>query len=281
MKKITAIALALLMLCSAFALVSCGKKEKSDLTNIDDYVAPNYEKDIGTGVITYADGTGETAMIVNYVPKVHEPHAVVIPEKVGQNDDRIVTAISDEAFKACTSMNSVTIPETVVTIGKAAFYGCDNLTEVNLPASVKTIGELAFANCSTLEKVTFADNSALVEIGKNAFDTCISLETVKLPAKLTTIGAGAFRNCEALSRVDIPESVKEIGSQAYVGCKSLDYVGCITLTANIENLGGFDPEAEDQAVVVVFDTNKKNIKAPEGSYAAAFVAAMRSTSTEE
>lgn len=273
MKKIIALSLALLMIMSIMSLTSCNSKEESDLTNIDDYVAPSYNVDIGTGIITFADGTGETAVITGYTPTRHEAHVVIIPEKVGQ--DRIVTAIGDEAFKACTAMGEVVIPETVTSIGKAAFYSCDNLRKITIPASVKFIGELAFANCDGIFKVDFAEGSALLEIGKNAFDGCVALETITLPEKLTTIGSGAFRNCAKLQKVEIPESVKEIGVQAYVGCASLNYDGCIVLTDKIENLGGFDPNAKDPATVIVFDTNKAFIKAPEGSYAAAFVNAMR------
>ena len=275
MKKLMAVTLAILMLVSTFALVSCGNKDEEDLTNIDDYVAPSYTKDIGTGVITYADGTGDTAIITNYEPKIYTPHDIVIPEKVGNGDDKVVTGIGDEAFKACASMKSVTLPATITSIGKAAFYQCDSLVEINIPAAVKTIGELAFANCDALTYVNFTADSSLYEIGKNAFDGCVSIEKFLLPAKLTTIGEGAFRNCTKLARVDVPESVKTIGAQAYVGCASLDYVGCIVLTDKIENIGGFDPKAKDEALVVVFDTDKKNIKAPEGSYAAAYISAMR------
>lgn len=275
MKKVIAASLVLVMLFSALALVSCGNKESEDLTNIDDYVAPSYKKDIGTGIITFADGAGETAIITNYEPKVYTPHEVVIPAKVGAGDDRTVTAIGDEAFKACAAMKSVKIPETVTSIGKAAFYGCDNLAQINLPASVKTIGELAFAACKGVTKVVAADGSALLEIGKNAFDGCVALEEFNLPAKLTTIGEGAFRNCEKLAKVEIPASVKEIGNQAYVGCSALNYEGGVVLTDKIENLGGFDPDAKNPAVVVIFEVNKEFIVAPENSYAAKFVAAMR------
>ena len=271
-----AIALTLLMICSTFALVSCNKDGVDDLTK-GGYTAPDYSVDIGTGIITYEDGVGETAIIVKYEPKIHTPHEVVIPEKVGSQDDRTVTMIGDEAFKACTSMCSVKIPASVTSIGKAAFYNCDNLTEVEIPAAVKTIGELAFAECVGLGEVVMDDASALTTIGKNAFDGCIELVSFKLTGKLTTIESGAFRNCVKLSKVELPESVKEIGAQAYVGCDALNYDGCVILTDKVENLGGFDPEDEDQAVVVVFTTNKEFIKAPADSYAAKFVSAMRAT----
>ncbi len=281
MKKIIAAVLAILMISSLMALVACGNKEESDLTNIDDYVAPSYKKDIGTGIITYAEGVGETAIITNYEPKIHEPHEVVIPNKVGPSDERIVTAIADEAFKACTSMKSVEIPETVTSIGQAAFYRCDSLTEVTIPSAVKTIGAYAFADCKALAKVDVDKAGALLEIGNSAFDGCVALESFSLPAKLTTIGVAAFRNCEKLAKVEIPESVKTIGIHAYVGCNALNYDGCIVLTDKLENLGGFDPSAEEQKLVVIFTTNKEYIKAPEGSYAAKFVEAMRTTTTEE
>jgi hypothetical protein len=53
-----------------------------------------------------------------------------------------------------TSLESVTIPESVTSIGKYAFYGCENLKEVNLPESVTSIQSYVFGKCSSLESLT-------------------------------------------------------------------------------------------------------------------------------
>jgi hypothetical protein len=59
------------------------------------------------------------------------------------------------AFYACTSLASVTIPNSVTSIGEGAFYGCTSLTNVTIPNSVTNIGAWAFFDCESLTSVTF------------------------------------------------------------------------------------------------------------------------------
>ena len=73
---------------------------------------------------------------------------VVIPEKVTfAEEDFPVTNIGVSAFKNCTALLSITIPNSVTSIGSEAFYGCSSLTSITIPNSVTSIGEQAFWNC--------------------------------------------------------------------------------------------------------------------------------------
>ncbi|MBO7295794.1 MAG: leucine-rich repeat protein, partial [Clostridia bacterium] len=138
MKKILAVAIVLVMLV---AMVAC-EASKGDLTSINDYVAPNYTYVTETGTFTFAEAGGNTAVITGYVGKA-EPHAVVIPAEVtvasleenAKNDDNVreIVGIADNAFYYCTAMTSVTVPNTIQTIGKWAFAGCTGLSEIVLP----------------------------------------------------------------------------------------------------------------------------------------------------
>ena len=70
---------------------------------------------------------------------------VVIPDEVTyMNRTRKVTSIGEKAFKDCSGLTSVTIPNSVTSIGNEAFSGCKGLTSVTIPNSVTSIGEDAF-----------------------------------------------------------------------------------------------------------------------------------------
>ena len=88
-----------------------------------------------------------------------------------------VTSIGDSAFSNCTSLTSVTIPDGVTTIEHEAFGGCTSLTSVTIPDGVTTIGDGAFKDCTSLENVTIPNS--VTSIGNWAFDYCTSLAEIQ------------------------------------------------------------------------------------------------------
>ena len=147
-----------------------------------------------------------------------------------------VTTIGDVAFAWCSSLTSVTIPDSVTTIGDVAFRDCDSLTSVTIGDSVTTIGEMAFAYCSSLKNVTFGDS--ITEIGKMAFDGCSSLIRVNIAniaawCQIRFIGsysnplhvAGAlFLNDKKVTNLIIPDSVTQINSETFKNCFTIKTV---------------------------------------------------------
>ena len=103
-----------------------------------------------------------------------------------------VYGIKDGAFAYCKSIKSVTIPDSVVTIGESAFE-CTNLTSVNIGNGVLSIGTLAFFGCGMLESVTIGN--FVTTIGEKAFGSCSSLLSITIPAGVKTIGQNAFTAC--------------------------------------------------------------------------------------
>ncbi|MEE5993784.1 MAG: leucine-rich repeat protein, partial [Oscillospiraceae bacterium] len=95
--------------------------------------------------------------------------------------------------------SSITIPDSVTTIGSSAFSGCTSLTSVTIPDSVTTIGEFAFSECTRLTSVTIPDSVTTIEAG--AFSGCTSLTSVTIPDSVTTIGNDAFYGCTNLKDV--------------------------------------------------------------------------------
>ena len=117
------------------------------------------------------------------------------------------------AFHNCSGLTSVTIGNSVTSIGDSAFYGCSGLTSVTIGNSVTSIGSNAFYNCSNLTSVTIGNN--VTSIGSNAFYNCSNLTSVTIPDSVTSIGERAFKGCSELTSVTIPDSVTSIGLEAF------------------------------------------------------------------
>ena len=91
--------------------------------------------------------------------------------------DGSVTSIGYEAFSACDSLTSITIPDSVTSIGKVAFWCCYSLESIVIPDNVTSIGELAFSWCSSLTSIEIPDS--VTSIGDMAFSRCSSLKTIE------------------------------------------------------------------------------------------------------
>ena len=138
-----------------------------------------------------------------------------------------VTSIGDSAFSCCSSLQSVTIPDSVTSIGGRAFGECSSLQSVTIPDSVTSIGDRAFSWCTfswctSLQSVTIPDS--VTSIDESAFSWCTSLQSVIIPDSVTSIGDRAFWGCTSLQSVIIPDSVTSIGNKAFSDCKSLQSV---------------------------------------------------------
>ena len=136
--------------------------------------------------------------------------------------EKPVTSIGPAAFKDCSKLTSVTIPESVTSIGHSAFSGCSSLTSVTIPDSVTSIGDRAFQYCSNLTSVTIGNSVTSIEGW--TFDYCGSLTSVRIPESVTSIGKKAFAHCSSLTSVTIGNSVTSIGDLAFYDSVSLTSV---------------------------------------------------------
>ena len=175
-----------------------------------------------------------------------------------------VKGIGAYAFYECSSLTSVTIPNSVTSIGELAFHG-SGLTSVTIPNSVTSIGSRAFAYCSSLTSVAIPNS--VTSIGCDAFWGCPSLTSISvesgntkydsrdnckgiietetntliagcqnttIPNSVTSIGNWAFYYCSSLTSIDIPNSVTSIGNEAFNGCSSLISV---TIPNSVTSIG--------------------------------------------
>ena len=139
-------------------------------------------------------------------------HSVTIPESV--------TSIGKYAFARCSSLTSLKLGENIKTIGDHAFYYCIKLESVTIPQSVTFMGDRAFTGCAQLNSLTI--NDAAISIGDWTFDECYKLTTLSLGEKIKTIGDYAFYDCRILNNVTIPQSVTSIGDHAFGCCYGMD-----------------------------------------------------------
>ena len=161
------------------------------------------------------------------------PSNLVIPASVEYEGVTCnVILIAHNAFSSCTSLTSVTIPNSVTSIGDYAFFSCSSLTSITIPNSVTSIGSSAFSRCSSLTSITIPNS--VTSIGSSAFFSCTSLTSVTIPNSVTSIGNEAFSSCTSLTSITIPNSVTSIGQYAFYGCTSLT---SITIPNSVTRIG--------------------------------------------
>ncbi|MDR1592371.1 MAG: leucine-rich repeat domain-containing protein [Prevotellaceae bacterium] len=109
----------------------------------------------------------------------------------------------DSPFESKTTLTSLTIGNSVTSIGDGAFYGCSGLTSVTIGNSVETIGNFAFSGCRGLTSVIIGNS--VETIGERAFRYCSSLETIYVKAiNPPAVGKNAFRKVPAGIPVYVP-----------------------------------------------------------------------------
>lgn len=124
-----------------------------------------------------------------------------------------VTAIDRAVFQNCSWLTSVTIPDSITSIGTYAFEGT-GLTSVTIPSSVTEWGGHIFWQCESLSSVTLPEN--MTEIPSGLFSHCSSLSSVRIPSGVTSIGNQAFQEC-GLTSVNLPSGLTSIGEYAFDG----------------------------------------------------------------
>ena len=145
-----------------------------------------------------------------------------------------VTSIGDCAFFGCSNLQSITTPDSVTSIGKSTFYGCSNLESITIPGLVTSIGDYAFYNCSNLESITIP--ASVTSIGYCAFNECSNLQSITIPDSVKIIGDYAFHNCSSLTSIEIGDSVTSIGRYVFYYCTSLT---SIVIPKGVTNIGEY------------------------------------------
>ena len=140
-----------------------------------------------------------------------------------------VTSIGESAFDGCTGLTSVTIGSGMTSIGEYAFYGCTGLTSINIPDSVTSIGNYAFVGCIGLTSIIvdegntkyYSAGNCLIETATKTLILGCKTSVIPTDGSVTSIGEGAFAGCSGLTSVTIPDRVTSIGNYAFYECTGL------------------------------------------------------------
>ncbi len=186
----------------------------------------------------------------------------------------------DSVFTGCTSLERVisTCPPEISKIGYSCFDGCTSLKTLSLPETEFAVNETAFRDCAALESFDFTkvtslgkgsfsgctalastpNISKLTTITENAFQGCTSLTNLEF-TDLTSIGPNAFNGCTALASFTFNSSAEDpitatIGSQAFAGCTALESLNCNSSSYNPPTVASEDAFDESH-----YSTTKVNM----------------------
>ena len=157
----------------------------------------------------------------------------------GENVEYIPTYLCNRMAK----LISVTIPNSVTSIGERAFFYCSSLTSITIPNSVTSIGDAAFSSCNNITSVTwnakncntynFGSQVTSFEFGNEVevvpSSLCKGMEkltSVTIPNSVKTIGTSAFEGCARLGKISLGTSLEEIAANAFAGCTRLYDIYC-------------------------------------------------------
>lgn len=174
----------------------------------------------GMETLVFAEGTkpltlGRAAFIHNRLT------AVTTPNRLAKWEASV--------FWSNPLLTDATVNGSVTSISESAFSDCGRLARVTVNAPVVSIGNQAFFNCYGLSSLKINGNT-LRSIGESVFQHCAftSLGPDQLPYGLTTIGKSAFHSCERLASVEFPVTLTKIVNNAFMGCKAITRVKCLT-----------------------------------------------------
>lgn len=198
---------------SAFAesTSSTGRQELDINNTYEDDSKNKYEYTLNSDstTATLTKFTGTTANVPEEVTKGDDTYTVTA---IGANAFAILTSSESSPYSDNSQLTSVTLPDSISSIGQHAFAYCVEITSIKIPSRVTNLEKYVFSECKKLGKVTFQEG--LTSIGEHAFYGCKELKSISLPDSLTEVKDGAF-TFASLETIDWPENLTTVGSLAF------------------------------------------------------------------
>ena len=240
-KRLISLLVAVCMMITMLPLSAVTAFAEDTATDLEDsYNGYKYAYTVNDGKATITEFLGPVDST-----KAPDPYTITVPTKL---DGRKVTGLGESSFSGiyssdhqkdstllsfCNQIQSVTIPESVTSIGKSAFEHCSKLDSLTIKGVATSIGAYAFASCTSLTSLSLVGN--FQTIGEQAFAYC-GMTSLTTDADITSIGEYAFSHCTSLTSLSLTGSVQTIGYQAFACCTSLT---SLSLTGDIQKIGDY------------------------------------------
>ncbi len=157
-----------------------------------------------------------------------------------------VTGLLTNAFTRCSSLKSISLPDSLERIGDYVFFSCENLESIVIPKNTKQIGFNIFAYCRNLEKIVVEDTNPAYDsrYGCNAIvnteynQIIAGCKNTKVPYSVTDIASMAFYHCDTLEAIRLHSDFKIVRNMAFEGCTNLKKINVYNPEITIQDVMG-------------------------------------------
>ena len=172
---------------------------------------------------------------------------------ISANIESGITGISERAFAACSGLTSLTMPDTVTTLGINVFSNAKSLstihissgltslpnsvfegaglTAITVPDTITSVGERCFTNCYNLTNAYLPDTITTSALSSYFFSSCSGMTSVHIPNGIKNLGHYCFTGCTSLPEITLPSGLTTVGNNVFAKCSSLSSITCYATTA--------------------------------------------------
>lgn len=254
----------------------------SNCKELESVIMPNSITDIGRGSFSRCINIKYIHLSDN-LTKLSEGTFISCESLQNIDIPQSVTSIEDQCFAGCFQLTSITIPKSLKQLGGGCFYACPNLVAFNVESGnlqfessggvlISSDHSQIYAYPAAKKDTAYTVSYGVTTIPANCFAYCKQLKRIHLPNTLKDIGFEAFFNC-GIDSMTVPNSVKHIQQGAFYACENLKF---IKLSDSLEYIGpdcfrmsGLEEVVIPTPIANYFGNfidckNLKSVKLPEG-----------------